>query len=70
MKRLEKTYNLAIKEKAAKLLGVDIRRIKKVIEHENGAGVAFSNGNSNIIPYEVWVLGWTEEEYVKARFAK
>ena len=62
MTTLQKIRKESLIYKAAKIWGCTKSRIKDVKEHE-GATIVFKNGNSQIIPYEVWVLGWTESEY-------
>ena len=67
MSRLEKIRQQSLKEKAAVLLKTTASRIKSVEENYAGAGVSMKNGNSLIIPHEIWVLGWTDEEYTASR---
>jgi len=58
-----------IKEKAAKLLGYEISKIKrvKVWTDRGTCSVMLKNGMPITIPYEVWTLGWTEEQYIEFR---
>ena len=63
MTTLEKIRKESLIYKAAKTWGCKESKIKNVTEHREGATIKFTNGNSQIIPYEVWVLGWTEAEY-------
>ena len=57
-------------EKAAKVLGKRFNQIVKVDESRNGAYITCTNGNRVNVPYEVWVLGMTEQEYIKAKYGK
>lgn len=61
-----------IKEKAAKLLGYDINKIKKVKAWDDigSCSVMLKNGMPITIPYEVWSLGWTEEQYINFKKTK
>lgn len=68
MSLLEKIRSQAVAEKAAKLLNVSPKKVRKVTESYDGASVSLSNGNRVAIPYEVWVLGMSEQEYTKLRF--
>ena len=63
---MSKNYQRALKQKASRLWGMPVKKIKKVIEHDRGAHFEDTSGNENYhIPHEVWVLGWTEEEYIE-----
>ena len=57
------------KQRAAKLLGYEVKCIRKAVEWTDlgTCSVALKNGNTIIIPHEVWQLGWTEEEYISWR---
>ena len=68
--KLAKIRKEMIKEKAAKLLGKRTNQIIKVDESYDGAYVSCTNGNHVNIPYEVWVLGMTEAEYISAKYGK
>lgn len=67
--RLNTIRQQSLKEKAAALLDRKPSQIISVEESYAGAGVKFKSGNSLIIPHEVWVLGWTEAEYIASRQA-
>lgn len=63
---------MSTKQKAAKLLGYNINRIKKVTEwtDKGTCSVMLKNGMPITIPYEVWTLGWTEEQYINFKKTK
>ena len=55
---MSKNYQRALKQKASRLWGMPVKKIKKVIEHDRGAHFEDTSGNKNYhIPHEVWVLG-------------
>lgn len=65
--KLQKIRNQNLKQKAAIVLKKPYRHILGVEECYEGASVRLANGNTLNIPHEVWVLGWTEEEYIQSR---
>ena len=58
------------KQKAAKLLGCSINKIKKATEWTDlgTCSVMLKSGMPVTIPYEVWSLGWTEEQYIERKY--
>ena len=63
MNRLQEIRVEAVKEKASAILGWKKSKIKEVIEDYQGAMVIHRNGQQRI-PYEVWVLGMSESDYI------
>ena len=54
MNRLEKIAILAVRKKAAKILGYKTTQVVKVEETYSGAVVYLKNGNRLIIPVDDW----------------
>lgn len=69
MTRLQKIAKEMMHDKAARTLGVAVQKVVRVEEGHFGAFVSLKNGNRLNIPYEIWVLGMTEQEYIQARQA-
>lgn len=56
--------------KAAILLDKPESKIKKVVENDHGCIVEYKSQSwgGTSIPFEVWVLGYTDSEYCDFRF--
>lgn len=55
MSKLEKIQQQCLKEKAAKMWGCDIKKIKSVVENHLGGAIEFKNGEIRIIPMAYWI---------------
>lgn len=59
--------NLELKEKAAKELRYKVSQIKKVEVGEDNVFVRLNNGDSRLIPTQVWNNKITEQEFAKQK---
>ncbi len=53
--KLDKVRQQCLKEKAAKMWGCDIKKIKSVVENNLGTAIQFKNGEIRIIPMGFWI---------------